>query len=345
MARREIEAWKPIPGFAGYEASTDGRVRSVDRRVIEQRREGMRTKTLKGRVLSIAPRGDGIPRVHIFQRLQSLPRLILLAFHGEVAQAKPGFHDGDPTNCRLDNLFWRAPEDIVGETWLPIPDRANYEASDAGRIRVRDRVVECRLGDGQVYESHRPGHILSLRTQPSGVVVTGIGGSEVPVARLVLAAFVGPPPSSRAVALHRDGKPANNRPSNLEWQERLLTAGEVREIRKRFSRGVRHPRHRISQADLARVYGVPTAVVTQVVNLATYRDVETEADQDLQQRHRTGADNRGSKHGQARLTEADVILMRRLHASGLSADDLAGRFPVTARTIRKILARKAWRHV
>ena len=33
------------------------------------------------------------------------------------------------------------------------------------------------------------------------------------------------------------------------------------------------------------------------------------------------------------------------HASGLSAEDLAELFPVTARWIRSILAREAWGHV
>ena len=188
MARHEVEVWKPIPGFAGYEASSQGRVRSVERRVIEQRRDGMRRKTLLGRVLAITPRGSQSPRVNIFQQLRPLSRLVLLAFYGEVARAKPGFRDGDPTNCTLANLLWHVPELIDGETWKPIPGREGYDASDAGRIRVRDRVVECRRDDGTTYESRRPGHLLSLRTQPSGVVVTGIGGSEVPVARLVLAA-------------------------------------------------------------------------------------------------------------------------------------------------------------
>jgi hypothetical protein len=42
-------------------------------------------------------------------------------------------------------------------------------------------------------------------------------GKTFKVARLVCEAFHGPPPVERAVVMHLDDDPGNNRPENLKW--------------------------------------------------------------------------------------------------------------------------------
>lgn len=53
----------------------------------------------------------------------------------------------------------------------------------------------------------------------------------------------------------------------------------------------------------------------------------------------------GSARKQARLTEADIPVIRHLRSSGWYWKDIAGRFGVGTGTIRAIIAGRAWTHV
>jgi hypothetical protein len=54
---------------------------------------------------------------------------------------------------------------------------------------------------------------------------------------------------------------------------------------------------------------------------------------------------RGERSGVARLTEGEVIELRRLHAEGLGQSALARRFSRPVSTIHNILTRRTWKHV
>lgn len=54
---------------------------------------------------------------------------------------------------------------------------------------------------------------------------------------------------------------------------------------------------------------------------------------------------RGSRHGRARLTEADIPVILGSLASGVSRAALGRRYGVQYQTISKIAAGKIWRHV
>ncbi len=53
----------------------------------------------------------------------------------------------------------------------------------------------------------------------------------------------------------------------------------------------------------------------------------------------------GSKNGQAKLTESEVLLIRQLFNSGLSRKELSKRFDVSLTTIDRIVNRQTWKHV
>lgn len=53
----------------------------------------------------------------------------------------------------------------------------------------------------------------------------------------------------------------------------------------------------------------------------------------------------GESNGSAKLTEQDVIKIRRLYADGFGYKPIARRYNVTARTITLIVKRITWRHV
>lgn len=96
------ETWRPIPALpllgipGGYEASSWGRVRSVDRALASGRRVG-------GVLLTPSPDGDGYLRVRLGRKLVGVHVAVQLAFAGrpEVRHL-----DGDQLNNRPENLAW-----------------------------------------------------------------------------------------------------------------------------------------------------------------------------------------------------------------------------------------------
>jgi hypothetical protein len=104
-----MERWLPIPGYQGfYEASDQGRIRSLNRKV--KLRNG-RSRLVPSRVLRLTPDRLGYPRVGLSRdgqpRLFLVHRLVLEAFVGPCPEGMEACHnDGDPANSRVDNLRW-----------------------------------------------------------------------------------------------------------------------------------------------------------------------------------------------------------------------------------------------
>jgi len=100
-----LEEWRDIPGFPGYQASSLGRVRSLDR--VDKLPKG-RSRRRKGRVLSANLAGryaTYTPSIDATTVSITGHKLVMLAFVGEP---KPGevvcHYDGDPRNNALTNL-------------------------------------------------------------------------------------------------------------------------------------------------------------------------------------------------------------------------------------------------
>jgi len=104
------ERWRPIPGFEGYyEASDQGRIRSLDRVVERTNNSPMR---LKGKILSAQLRKNTGYYVVGLSR-DSKPkdwyvhRLVLMAFVGMPQPGQEACHGNDVrTDNRLANLRW-----------------------------------------------------------------------------------------------------------------------------------------------------------------------------------------------------------------------------------------------
>ena len=58
-----------------------------------------------------------------------------------------------------------------------------------------------------------------------------------------------------------------------------------------------------------------------------------------------GVNNRGSKHGQAKLTEGQVSNIRSLYSRGISQVVLSSLFNITRATIWKIVHNRIWRSI
>jgi hypothetical protein len=91
------ELWKPVPGFEKfYEASTFGRIRSIERTMI--RKDGKPLK-IKGGILSIKPNSRGYPRVSL---------------------------------CINGTPHWRSVHSVVAETFLQKPPKTGGGKEDYG---------------------------------------------------------------------------------------------------------------------------------------------------------------------------------------------------------------------
>ena len=99
------------------------------------------------------------------------------------------------------------------EHWRDIPRHPGYQASDHGRVRSLDRVVEYR--DGRRH--HYRGKVLApSRSDRAGRQVVNLPSGTRLVHQLVLEAFVGPRPPGLQ-ACHANDDPADNRLANLRW--------------------------------------------------------------------------------------------------------------------------------
>lgn len=105
------EAWRDIPGLDGYQASADGRVRSLTRKV--RCKNGWRSST--GRVLvPWLAKSTGYLQVNASSKRQSVHRLIALAwcpgyFDGAHVNHKNGVRDDN----RAENLEWVTPSENI----------------------------------------------------------------------------------------------------------------------------------------------------------------------------------------------------------------------------------------
>lgn len=91
---------------------------------------------------------------------------------------------------------------------------------------------------------------------------------------------------------------------------------------------------------LHRCPGGPNRLCCNPTHLAVGTDQDNADD-----RVADGNQARGERMGSARLTEADVLEMRRLHADGVRVGELARRFGVTHGTVGPAVRGVTWRHV
>lgn len=113
----ELEEWRPIPGFNGYEASTLGRIRSLDRiREFTGRWGVVWRRRHKGRVLRLREKHNGSGQIYLCFYADGgvypqVNRTVCLAFHGAPpSDLHEAAHlNGNSTDNRPGNLAWATP--------------------------------------------------------------------------------------------------------------------------------------------------------------------------------------------------------------------------------------------
>ena len=171
----------------------------------------------------------------------------------------------------------------MAEQWRPIEGWIDYEVSDLGRVRSRDRVTERNCRPRWLRGKVLKGEIRS-KGYPSVVLCDDRERVKRSVHRLVLEAFVGPCPPEHECR-HLDGDRENTRLENLAWGTRAennrdkldhgthnrgerhsmakLTEDDVREIRAALASGETH-------RSIAARFGVAEVTVWSVANGDTW---------------------------------------------------------------------------
>lgn len=150
------ELWRPVPDYPGYEASSEGRVRSVDREVITKtgvriyNGKLLRTSMSKGYVFVPLGRGNEHIGVHV---------AVCGAFHGAkpFPEAMANHKDHVRDNNTPDNLEWSTP--IENAMHCVLNDRhstAKFTKEDVLVIRERLANKEADLHIARDYgvETH-----------------------------------------------------------------------------------------------------------------------------------------------------------------------------------------------
>lgn len=102
----EVEEWKSIPGFSSYEASTEGRIRSVTRYVPVYHGK----RTVVGQIIKPKNKSDGYLSVFMTDdegkvRCWTVHKVVMLTFVGPRHKGMQILHiDDDRHNCALRNL-------------------------------------------------------------------------------------------------------------------------------------------------------------------------------------------------------------------------------------------------
>lgn len=178
------------------------------------------------------------------------------------------------------------------EEWRVIKDFPDYEVSDLGRVRSKDRYIWQNFAHGYKQRFCKSSIIKPLNAKGYRRVglYHGNGKELFSVHRLVAEAFINNPQNKRVVN-HKNGIKDDNRLSNLEWctdSENCIHA---------LKTGLRKAQ-------------------------------------------------KGSKSSRAKLTESDVILIRKLYNEYKIKQEIIGViFGLKRGTVSSITTRKNWSHI
>lgn len=125
---------------------------------------------------------------------------------------------------------------MTNETWRPVVGWEElYEVSSIGRVRAKERVMWVK-NHTNVVKRVIPPRLLRSGLDAAGYRSVGLSRGKGPrrhlVHRLVLFAFVGPPPQSWYHGCHYNGIRSDSRLENLRWDTPAGNAADTIRHRK-----------------------------------------------------------------------------------------------------------------
>lgn len=214
----------------------------------------------------------------------------------------------------------------TNEEWRTIEGFPDYSVSNLGRVR-RDTPAT----------GTRAGRILKLSHARDGYSRTTVyrGGKprHFSVHRLVAIAFIGPPPDGKPEIDHLNCKKNDNRPENLEWVSMpenmrraaangLMASGERAFATLHPERMARGDRHGSKTKPWRTPRGARNGSRLHPELLA-----------------------RGEQVNTAKLTAADIPVIRARRAAGETLASIAHDYKVGTSTIWFACVRKSWKHI
>ena len=138
------ERWRSIPGYLAYEASSQGRIRSIERTII--RKDG-KPLHIKGRVLAQCTTAKGYKNAG---RAGPVHVLVCLAFHGPRPDGLLACHGplGKTINTP-DNLYWGPPSQNLGDDKRRDGTTLFGTRNPATKL-TPDQVAQIRSLDGSI---------------------------------------------------------------------------------------------------------------------------------------------------------------------------------------------------
>lgn len=124
------EAWRDIPGYEGYyQASNLGRIKSLDRKIIQIHGNTSYTRVQKSKILNPSPdKKEGhmklVLAINTIRKTYHVHTLVMLTFIGARPKCELIRHlDGNPENNNLSNLAYGSKHENVldvfriGKAW------------------------------------------------------------------------------------------------------------------------------------------------------------------------------------------------------------------------------------
>lgn len=143
----DVEIWRSIPELEGYEASSWGRIRSVDRYLELMGRWGPMTRFHRGRILRLKSKHNGAGLYYLCfyaggEMYVQVNRAVCLAFHGEpLSEKHQAAHlDGRTENNRPENLAWKTPTENAA-------DKVRHGTAPIGVNNAQARLNEASVAD------------------------------------------------------------------------------------------------------------------------------------------------------------------------------------------------------
>lgn len=160
-----MEIWRDIPGYEGrYQASTLGRIRSLDRRVPVYDSTGRFTRAVRGRILRPGKcrsghvsvvLGNGKPGSMVHQ-------LICRTFIGPCPKGMEVLHkNGNPCDNRLENLHYGTRTENILDVYKVGKRWRKFSLNDVDRIRFE---LFCGI----------PGHEIAKEYAASDATISAI---------------------------------------------------------------------------------------------------------------------------------------------------------------------------
>lgn len=244
------------------------------------------------RTIKADPRPTGFAWIYLGSRKTTKPyrldELICEAFWGKRRPGTECVHaDGNRTNCSAWNLGWGVTDINARDPnvrYLPIPGTEGYETGDDGTIWSA-----WGSGNDKPSDTWRRMTPTLLDSGHFQVHIKMDGESrKFGVHHLVCRTFRGPQPDGMECC-HNDGQPWNNRADNLRWDtyaanmedrrkhgvmvcgveqwQAKLDDDKIRHIRESHASG------RLTQMQLAELYGVSDTTISKIVRRITWKHV------------------------------------------------------------------------